>query len=251
MSTDTPQTPEQILATADTELHQADDELAALEQAVIDDQDVTPDQIEAARSRRYFAGLRRKAAEKKAERARQDAIDAAARQAVADFHEALKAYDLDQVPTLQERIEQAVFELLQLAAGHDRTVTSHARRLIKYSGEASNVPVNAIVGGYGREAIRIGDTSHSPADGKAFLEQALNAAQQRHYEAKKDQDAEHNQAERERLNQLGKSQAQQDARLYADDRPAFEKLPARRRKPAIEHLGMDWDAYERDRARNS
>lgn len=60
-------TPDDILAAAAAEVADADAELQRLEAAVIaDDQDITPAVIEEARGRKYFAALRRQAAEKKA-----------------------------------------------------------------------------------------------------------------------------------------------------------------------------------------
>jgi hypothetical protein len=35
----------------------------------------------------------------------------------------------------------------------------------------------------------------------------------------------------------------QDAALYREDQAAFEQLPASRRKPALDSLGVDWDGY--------
>jgi hypothetical protein len=60
-------TPEAILAAADHEIAEADAALAALEERVIaDDPEVGPEQIEQARSKRYFAGLAKRRAERKA-----------------------------------------------------------------------------------------------------------------------------------------------------------------------------------------
>ncbi|EPD62393.1 hypothetical protein [Streptomyces sp. HGB0020] len=65
--TTTADSPEAILAAADAEIAEADAALENLEQRVLDDDpEVGPEQIEQARSRRYFAGLGRKRAERKA-----------------------------------------------------------------------------------------------------------------------------------------------------------------------------------------
>ncbi|MCZ9341908.1 hypothetical protein NGM37_29520, partial [Streptomyces sp. TRM76130] len=94
------QTPEAIEQTAAEDVQRADDTLAALEQRILDDdQDVTPAEIEAARSQRHFAGLRLQAAQRKADRLRAEQQEAARQAARVEAQQLLAAHDLDTVAT--------------------------------------------------------------------------------------------------------------------------------------------------------
>ncbi|WP_411076653.1 hypothetical protein [Streptomyces sp. cmx-10-25] len=105
-------TPERILAAADAEVEEADAELQGLEQRVIaDDADVTPEQIEKARSRRYFAGLRRQAAGKRAETERQRLAEEARRATLAEVQRLLDAAPKTAVYEKLAAAQQAVTEL--------------------------------------------------------------------------------------------------------------------------------------------
>ncbi|MFJ4867782.1 hypothetical protein [Streptomyces sp. NPDC088757] len=106
------ETPEQILAAADTAIEEADAELQGLEQRVIaDDADVTPEQIEQARSRRYFAGLRRQAAEKRAATERQRLAAEAERATLTEVQQLLDAAPKSVVDEKLAAAQRAVAEL--------------------------------------------------------------------------------------------------------------------------------------------
>lgn len=178
-------TPEAILAAADTEVRDADAELAALESAVIADEDVRPEQIEQARSRKYFAGLRRQAAERKAAALRQEQIDAKAARARDAFLDAIAPYDLDKLPELQRQAEEALAEIMRITDGYANTVYQHVPLLAPYT-DASTLPVSAYRPGYTGQGNTItidGKLYHRGVDGRSLTDQALRNARQRAHEA--------------------------------------------------------------------
>ncbi|MEV0209431.1 hypothetical protein AB0H97_29960 [Streptomyces sp. NPDC050788] len=95
-------TPEAILAAADHEIAEADAALAALEERVLDDDpEVGPEEIEQARSKRYFAGLAKRRAERKAAALREAEAEQARTAAYAEARRLL-----DEVP--QADVDQAL-----------------------------------------------------------------------------------------------------------------------------------------------
>lgn len=179
-------TPEAILTAADAEVADADAELARLEAAVIaDDPDVTPAVIEEARGRKYFASLRRQAAEKKAAALRQEQIDAKAAQARDAFLDAIAAYDLGKLPELQRQAEEALAEIMRITDGYANTVYQHVPLLAPYT-KASTLPVSAYRPGYPGQGNTItidGKLYHRGVDGRSLTDQALRNARQRAHEA--------------------------------------------------------------------
>ncbi|MGA5108696.1 hypothetical protein [Streptomyces pseudogriseolus] len=247
------QTPAEIERTAAEDVLRADQTLADLEQRVLDDDpDVTPAEIETARSQRHFAGLRLQAAQRKAAalREQQQAAErekalAAARKILAehprtDVDEALKAAG-EAMAVLREKVR----------AYNDAAARAYARL------QASPVePVNPIgVRHRGDPLPTYPALGHGQRNGKPILwvdgrnamgldeGQLLDAA--RSYPSKRD--AERAAVEHEAARVRG---VERDAALYRSDRAAFDALPATRRKPALDSLGIDWQQHidERERA---
>lgn len=239
--------PAEILAAADTEVQEADAELERLEQRVIaDDPDVSPEEIEQARGRRYFAGLRRKAAERKAAALREQQLAAEREQALADAAAILAEHDDTAVDAALKAAGKAMLKLREAVRARNDARQRALRRL-----QASPVePCNPAVGhtrgeplptypelGHGRvysggEILWVGRKAYAHLDENAVMGKALQ------YPAHLDREA----AEAER--QEGAVRLlDTDKALYAKDRAAFEQLPALRRKRVFDALGLDWDAH--------
>ncbi|WP_046503107.1 hypothetical protein [Streptomyces odonnellii] len=233
------ETPEQVLATADQDVTEAETTVTNLETRVREgDQDVTPDQIEEARSTLRFVHLRREAAVKRADQLRQEQVDTAAALRRDAFLADIAAYDLGKIPELQERIQSAVYELLQLCAGHSRVLTGHAFRLTSY-GSASTLPVSADIGagsGTPTTTVTVDGTVYQPADGNSAVKSALDAARQRHFEDSAKQDARADAEDQAFRAEQARKLAESDARRYGT--PAWDELPARRRIAAERQRGL-------------
>ncbi|MFC8415696.1 hypothetical protein [Streptomyces coelicoflavus] len=247
----TAETPETILAAADAEIEQADAQLAELESKVIDgDTAVTPDQIEDARKSRWWAGLQRKQAEKRAAALRE--AEAQQARTVAQL-EARRI--LDSVPqTDVDQAEQAAADAMQKLRDVVRARNDARARAIRVLQQCPVIeqgqrpqglaytPITAAYDGLdevdrsrrlwvdGRvlpaldEAVLMDRVRKAPADADTAARQAANK-------------------------QAAARLVEQDAALYRSDPRAFEELPARRRKQALDSLGVDYDSYLRDPAR--
>ncbi|MFG3231813.1 hypothetical protein ACGFZG_08735 [Streptomyces antibioticus] len=250
------ETPEQILAAADTAVGEADAQLAELEQKVIDgDDQVGPDDIEEARSRRYFAGLARRRAEKKAAALR----EAQARQArTVAILEARKI--LDEVPQADvDQAQQAAADAMRTLrtvvrarnAARDRALAvlracpaietvsrpaGHIRGQAPWRGpDFGVVHSDGYGGGFG---LWIDGRPVDVLDEHYLLDQARKAPDR----------ADHVTAQTEAAEAKAR-RIEQDAVLFRADPHAFAELPAVRRRPAVEKAGVTWESYLSDPTR--
>ncbi|MFJ9536626.1 hypothetical protein ACIRPX_05145 [Streptomyces sp. NPDC101225] len=243
-------TPEQIIARADAEIAEADAALAALEERVLDDDpNVGPDDIEQARSRKYFAGLARKRAEKKATALREAEAKQARTVAIlearrlldevpqADVDQALKAAS-DAMQQLRETVRAhndaraRAIAVLNRCPAIEQTVAErgvqapalgYARLTGAYSGHGQVDKVWALW------------VDHKPRP--ALDENQLMDAARKAPAVADDKD---------RQAAAARSAARRlaaDVALWRSNWPAFEALGAGRRKAAVESTGMTWDQY--------
>ncbi|MFJ8951859.1 hypothetical protein ACIRO1_17260 [Streptomyces sp. NPDC102381] len=240
------QTPEEIEAEASADVQRADEALAALEQRVLDDdQDVTPQEIETARSARHFAGLRQRAAQKKAEKLRQDALDAEREQAFADAREILAEVDDDEVTAAVEAAGEAMAKVrAAVRARNDAHDRARARLEASVVEAVAPEPVTY----RGQPSPTYPDLGYGWSSGRPILWLDGGVAPRLDEGAEMDR-ARKMPADRDAAEEQVRQQAaaarliEQDSALYREDRPAFEALPATRRKPAIDALGIDWQQY--------
>ncbi|MEU9641510.1 hypothetical protein [Streptomyces sp. NPDC048188] len=231
-------TPAEIEQAAAEDVRRADATLAALEQRVLDDdQDVTPDEIEAARSARHFAGLRQQAAQKKAAKLREQQQAAEREQALADARAILAEVTDNDVTAVADAAGEAMAKLRATVRAHNDGVRRALARL-----QGSPVPPTTAPGqplGWGRPPYAP-DRPFLWVDGRPTGPLDEGAVMDRARKAPADQDAAEQQA---RQREAAARRIEQDAALYREDRAAFEQLPAVRRKPALDSLGVDWDTY--------
>ncbi|MFF0593189.1 hypothetical protein [Streptomyces antibioticus] len=247
----TDQTPEQILAAADTAVDDADKQLADLEARVIDgDDQVGPDDIEQARSRRYFAGLARRRAEKKADALRE--AEAQQARTVAQLEarrilDTVPASDVDKALRVAEDAMTALRTVVR-ARNDARTRAIRALRACPATEPGQHphglayAPVTGVYGGHGEvdRTWRLWDDGRAlPAlDEAALMDQARKAPATADHQA---QQTEMAQAKARRI--------EQDAVLFRSDPHAFAELPAARRRPAVEKAGVTWESYLADPTR--
>ncbi|MFC8866378.1 hypothetical protein ACFUAC_01650 [Streptomyces sp. NPDC057148] len=251
------QTPAAIEAAAADDVRRADEALAALEQRVLDDdQDVTPAEIETARSARHFAGLRQQAARKKAAKLRSEQLAAERDQALADARAILGEVTDDDVTAALEAAGEAMAKLRAtvrarndvLARALARLQASPVQRVTRPSSHTRGEPLPVFPdlghgwteGARGGAFLWLDGQAAGPLDENAVMDRARKAPAAR-------DTAEQQARQREAKARL----TEQDAALYREDRAAFEQLPAHRRKPALDSLGVDWTAYcdQREQAR--
>ncbi|MEV5918948.1 hypothetical protein [Streptomyces sp. NRRL F-5527] len=247
------QTPEEIERTAAEDVLRADQTLADLEQRVLDDDpDVTPAEIETARSARHFAGLRLQAAQRKAAALRKQQLAAEREKALAAARQILAQHPRTEVDEALKAAGEAMAVLREKVRAYN-DAAGRAYALLQAS------PVEPVNPGGIRHR---GDPlpvypalGHGQRDGKPILwvdgrnamgldeRQLLDAA--RAYPSERD--GERAAVEQEAARRRG---VERDAALYREDRAAFEQLPAVRRKPALDALGIDWQQHldERERA---
>ncbi|GHC26981.1 MULTISPECIES: hypothetical protein [Streptomyces rochei group] len=243
------QTPEQIEQAAADDVRRADEALAALEQRVLDDdQDVTPAEIETARSARHFAGLRQRAAQKKAAKLREQQLAAERERALADARAILAEVTEDDVTAAVQAAGEAMAKLrATVRARNDvqaralaRLQASPVQRVTQQHGHTRGEPLPVYPDlGHGYSSGHRGGT-FLWLNGRAVgpLDEAVLMDKARSLPADRDA-AEQRALQREAAARL----IEQDAALYREDRAAFEQLPAYRRKPALDSLGVDWERY--------
>ncbi|KDN75235.1 hypothetical protein DF19_25110 [Streptomyces olindensis] len=247
------ETPEQILATADAEITAADRELRDLEARVIaDDTEVTPEAIEQARGRRYFAGLRHQAAEKKAAKLRQEQQAAERAAAVAEAQRILSEVTDDDLAAAEAAAGEAMMRLRAVVRARN-DAQERARSVLEACAalEPHNPPIGHQRGTPLAAAPQLGYgwRNGSPilwVDGQAMprLDEDRVMDRARKHPGQADQEQADRQQEAARVRII-----ERDVALYRADRAAFEQLPAHRRKPALDSLGVDWDAYTEQRER--
>jgi hypothetical protein len=248
------ETPEALEAAAEAEVREADETLAALEQRVLNDDDgVTPVEIETARSVRHFAGLRLQAARRKAEALREKQREKAREAAYAEARQVLAETSDEDVQAAVEAAGEAMARLRETVRARN-ACRDRALRVLQAcpAVERRDPEVGRIRGtsrpvypelGYGlsegEPLLWVGGKSLPLLDEGAVMDEARRMPAARDYERARTEQA----AARER-------QVERDAGLYRSNRAAFEALPARRRQPALERLGVDWGAYldEREQA---
>ncbi|GAB2325618.1 hypothetical protein [Streptomyces variabilis] len=240
------QTPEQIEAAAADDVSRADATLAALEQRVLnDDQDVTPAEIETARSARHFAGLRAEAARRKAAKLREQQLADAREKAYAQARAILAEHTDDDVTAAETAAGEAMMRLREAVRARN-DVRERARQVLAACPAVQ--PHNPVHGqrstppqfGYGQF---MGDPILW-VDGQSLP--ALNEDQVMDRARKHPAQADHDQARREQ-EQARARLIEQDAALHGADRSAFHQLPATRRKAALDRLGIDWNSHMRER----
>ncbi|MEV5048909.1 hypothetical protein AB0N20_31020 [Streptomyces griseoincarnatus] len=241
----TAETPEAILAAADQEITEADAALAELEQKVIDgDSSITPDEIERARQSRWWAGLQRGQAEKRAAALRE--AEARQQRTVAQL-EARRI--LDSVPVSDvDQAEQAAAEAMQKLRDVVRARNDARARAIRVLQACAAIvpgrqpqglawaPITEPYAGRGQvdSSRRLWvDGRVLPAlDEDALMDRARTAPAEADSRAQKAAD------EAARARRIA-----EDAALYRSDPRAFEELSAYRRKAALDSLGVDWSRY--------
>ncbi|MGW1034317.1 hypothetical protein ACWD4Z_19270 [Streptomyces antibioticus] len=250
------ETPEAILAAADAAVGAADAQLADLEARVIDgDDQVGPDDIEQARSRRYFAGLARRRAEKKAAALREAQARQARTVAQLEARRILDSVPQSDVDDALRAAEDAMTALRTVVrarnAARDRALAvlracpaiqtvprpvGHTRGQAPWRGpDFGVVRSDGYGGGY---ELWIDGRPVDSLDEHQLLDQARKAPDR----------ADHVTAQTEAA--LAKARRiEQDAVLFRADPHAFAALPAARRRPAIEKAGVTWDAYLADPTR--
>lgn len=250
------QTPEEILDEAARQVDQADAALAQLEERVIaDDDTVTPEDIEQARGQRHWAGLMRKRAEKRAARLREEQLAAERQAALTEAQAILDKHDDTAVDAAVKAAGKAMGKLREAVRARNEARERALKRL-----QASPVePCNPAVGhtrgeplptyptlGHGRAyggatVLWVGGQQYGRLDEDAVMDAARNQPARLDAEAAEV-------ARKEGAVRL----LEADARLYREDRAAFDALPALRKKPALEALGHDWDEYvQRQEARRA
>ncbi|WP_405698198.1 hypothetical protein OHA99_26720 [Streptomyces coelicoflavus] len=253
----TAETPEAILAAADADVEQADAQLAELEQKVIDgDTAVSPDDIEQARKGRWWAGLQRKQAEKKAAALRE--AEAQRQRTVAQL-EARRI--LDSVPQADvDQAEQTAADAMQKLRDVVRARNDARDRALRVLRSCPAIepavrPVARARGegawhGPGFGVVRndgyAGETWLLYVEGQPLDRIDEAAVMDRARKAPAAADAVAQQAAKQ---QAAVRLVEQDAALYRSDPRAFEELGAARRKAVLDSLGIDWDGYLRDPAR--
>ncbi|MFC8265396.1 hypothetical protein ACFUIZ_06695 [Streptomyces cinereoruber] len=243
------ETPEQIEQAAGDDVRRADETLADLERRVLnDDQDVTPAEIETARSARYFAGLRQQAATRKAAKLREQALAAQREEAMQEARAILAAHDDASVDAAARAAGEAMMKLRDAVRARN---DARARALLRL--QASPVePIYTQPGdpyyraapsgvGYGqttdsRDILWVDGQSLPHLNEDTILDRARKHPAQVDYEAAR--------AEQE----AGAARLlASDTALHREDQAAFEQLPAARRKRVLDALGEDWDEYMRRR----
>ncbi|MGA5262436.1 hypothetical protein ACPCI0_19620 [Streptomyces griseoincarnatus] len=241
------QTPEEIERTAAEDVLRADQTLADLEQRVLDDdQTVSPQEIETARSARHFAALRQRAAQKKAAALREQQEAAEREKAFAEARKILAEVTDDDVAAAERAAGEAMTRLRETvrARNHARdrawkvlqdcqAVAPRDRQVGHIRGEPRPVyPELGYGWDNGRPLLWVGGRSLPRMDEDALMDRARTAPAEADSRAQKAAD----EAARAR-------RIEEDAALYRSDPRAFEELPAARRKPALESLGVDWSRY--------
>ncbi|MGV9281640.1 hypothetical protein [Streptomyces sp. NPDC003730] len=136
-------TPAGIEQAAAEDVRRADESLAALEQRVLDDdQDVTPAEIETARSARHFAGLRQKAAQRKAAKLRQQEADAEAQRRLDAFRAEIPDDPAARVAELRAKATAALVELETYARDYNDVIRRHIGAL-RTAGRDSSLDIKA------------------------------------------------------------------------------------------------------------
>ncbi|MEU0219422.1 hypothetical protein ABZ281_31935 [Streptomyces sp. NPDC006265] len=247
----TAETPEAILAAADSEIEQADAELAQLEQQVIDgDTDVTPDQIETARKHRWWAGLQRKQAEKKAAALRDAEATQARTVAQLEARRILDSVPQSDVDQAEQAAAEAMHKLRETVRARNDARARAIRVLracpaIEPGQRPQGLAWAPITGAYeGND--QVDKTRRLWVDGQVLP--ALDEAQLMDRVRKAPATADH-QAQQAAKKEAAARQIEQDAALYRTDPRAFEELSAARRKPALDSIGVDWDQYLTDPGR--
>ncbi|MEU2993518.1 hypothetical protein ABZ772_24860 [Streptomyces griseoincarnatus] len=239
-------TPEDLEAAAAEDVRRADQTLAALEQRVLDDDpDVTPQEIETARSARHFAGLREQAAKKKAAALRDQLLADARKQAFAEARAILAEHTDDDVAAAEAAAGEAMMRLREAVRARN-DARDRARRVLEACPAVQ--PHNPVHGqrtlypqfGYGQY---MGDPILW-LDGESFpvVNEDVVMDRARKHPAQVD----HDQAGREQEQARARLIAR-DAALHGEDRAAFHQLPATRRKAALDRLGIDWNSHMRER----
>lgn len=247
MSTRPAETPEDILEAADADVRQADDTLSTLEQRVLDgDQDVKPDDIEKARSLRHWAGLMQKRAARRAEELRQQQLAAEREQALTEARQILDAHDDTAVDAALAAAGKAMLKLREAVRARNEA-RQHALKRLQASpveqcdpavGHQRGAPLPTYpVLGHGRayssdEILWVDRRAYPHLDENTVMDKA------RKYPDRLDHEA----AEQARKDAAAR-RLDADMALYREDRAAFDLLPAARRKPAVEALGIDWAHY--------
>ncbi|MEU3413749.1 hypothetical protein ABZ760_21180 [Streptomyces sp. NPDC006658] len=231
----------------------AADALATLEERVRSDDDtVTPEEVEHARGLARFAELRKVAAERRAAEEREQRLAAEREQALADARQILTEVTDDDVAAAVDAAGEAMAKLRETVRARNDVLAralallqaSPVQRVTQQTGRTRGEPLPVYPDlGHGWSSGHRGGTflwlngrPVGPLDEAALMDKARKMPA--------DRDAEEQQARQEAA---AARLIEQHAALYRTDRAAFEQLPAVRRKPALDSLGVDWDAYSERR----
>jgi len=217
----------------------AADALAELEERVRSGDDtVTAEEVEHARGLARFAELRKVAGERRAAAEHEQQLAAERERALADARQILAEAPADAVAAAEQAAAEAMVKLRQAVRAHNDGVRRALARL-----QSSPVPAS---GGQSGPALGWGRPPYSPdrpflwVDGRPTGPLDEGAVMDRARKAPADRDAAEQEA---RQRDAAARRIAQDAALWREDRAAFEALPASRRKPALDSLGVDWDGY--------
>ncbi|MFF9215503.1 hypothetical protein [Streptomyces viridosporus] len=231
----------------------AADVLAELEERVRSgDETVTPEEVEHARGLARFAELRKVAAERRAAAEREQQQAAAREQALAEARAILAEVTDDDVTAAVEAAGEAMARLRAVVRARNDVQERALRRLQTSPVQAVRQQIGGIRGeprptypdlGHGRSDngrsfLWLGGRPVGPLDEAALMDKARKMPAARDTA---EQQARQREAEARRI--------ELDAALYREDRAAFEQLPAVRRKPALEHLGVSWERHLEQRER--
>ncbi|NEA78029.1 hypothetical protein G3I30_02620 [Actinospica acidiphila] len=223
------------------------DTLAQLEERVRSGDDtVTPEQIEQARVMGRFATLRQEAADRRAAAEREQQEAAEREKAFAEARKILAEVTDTDVAAAEQAAGEAMTRLRETVRARNdaqdrawkvlqacRAVAPRDRQVGHIRGEPRPVyPELGYGWDNGRPLLWVGGRSLPRLDEDALLDRARTAPADADSRAQKAA----NEAARAR-------RIAQDAALYRSDPRAFEELPAVRRKPALESLGVDWSRY--------
>ncbi|MGX1120679.1 hypothetical protein RKD37_006042 [Streptomyces ambofaciens] len=188
------------------------------------------------------------AAQRKAAKLREHQLAAEREQALADARAILAEVTDDDVTAAVQAAGEAMAKLrATVRARNDvqaralaRLQASPVQRVTRQLGHTRGEPLPVypdLAPGYAEGArggtfLWLNGRGVGPLDEDALMDQARKMPANQDYA---EQQARQREAEARRT--------KQDAALYREDQAAFEQLPASRRKPALDSLGVDWDGY--------
>ncbi|MGG8409945.1 hypothetical protein ACM614_26930 [Streptomyces sp. 12297] len=170
-----PGTPEHVEALADSEAAEAARALEAIEARVRDgDTSVTAEDVERARGQIRFAGLRREAAGKQADRIRRDRADAQLQERTDAFRASVEGLTLQDIARLHRAAEDALDALATACETRDAAIV-HGSVQLAAAGQSA-LPIHAAP----YSGVRLGDESWATQPAGPLIGRMVHAVAQRH-----------------------------------------------------------------------